>query len=60
MLQFAFLPGISQCVGLAHEFDVKVQTSPVSVDAVSAELGVAVAGILVFTVGVVSWIVTHI
>lgn len=51
---------ISQCVGLAHEFDVKVQTSPVSVETVNAGLGVAVAGILVFTIGVVSWVVTHI
>ena len=52
--------GISQCVGLAHEFDVKVQTAPMSVETVNAGLGVAVAGILFFTFGIVTWVVTHI
>ncbi|CAJ1371829.1 unnamed protein product [Effrenium voratum] len=51
---------LNQCIGLAHEFDVKSQTSPVPVETVTAGLGVAAAGVAFFSAAIIYWLVTHV
>ena len=52
--------GLNQCIGLAHEFDVKSQTSPVPVETVTAGLGVAAAGVAFFSAAIIYWLITHV
>ncbi|CAE7913246.1 Jmjd8 [Symbiodinium necroappetens] len=48
---------LNQCIGLAHEFDVRAQSIPVPVETVNAGLGVALAGVLAFSIFIITWII---
>ena len=52
---------MSQCIGLAHEFDVQFREAlDVPVETVNAGLGVAFAGVALFSFGIITWLVTHV
>mmetsp|Transcript_18309 Transcript_18309/g.37652 ORF Transcript_18309/g.37652 Transcript_18309/m.37652 type:complete len:646 (-) Transcript_18309:21-1958(-) len=51
---------LNQCIGLAHEFDVRAQSIPVPVETVNAGLGVALAGVLAFSIFIITWIIERV
>ncbi|CAE7816533.1 Jmjd8 [Symbiodinium sp. CCMP2456] len=51
---------LNQCIGLAHEFDVRAESIPVPVETVNAGLGVALAGVLAFSIFIITWIIERI